>query len=410
MPEFRFKAINYDGEIVRGTREAYDLFELELRLSRGGLDLLSARELHSALLIKALRSIHLGSVSRDDLIGFSNNMRVMLSAGVPLVDAIQELKSEEKRGLFKTILETLVQDVQAGESLNVAMAKWPKCFPSLYSSVIEIGENTGKLDAIFGELVTHYKRLEDLKKNARKALIYPAFVFGTLILVAVLFLGKVFPVIEKMFAEFELTKLPAITEFFLAMSNFIQTKWIFLIAGVIIFIIVIVVTRSMKVTRYYYDVLELNLPFLKSFFQQLRMAFFTRYLATLQHAGVDIIRSLELATRSINNLALQKVMNKCRLDVLGGEQLSSSLRSNSKIIPNMVIRMIRIGEVSGNLPDQLEFVAGYYDEALERRIAIFLALMEPILIVVLACIGLALIMAILMPMYDFLGQIFATSY
>ena len=140
------------------------------------------------------------------------------------------------------------------------------------------------------------------------------------------------------------------------------------------------------------------------------MAFFTRYLATLQHAGVDIIRSLELATRSINNLALQKIMDKCRQDVLGGEQLSEALRNNSKIIPNMVIRMIRIGEVSGSLPDQLEFVAGYYDEALERRIAIFLALMEPILIVILACIGLALIMAILMPMYDFLGQIFAVSY
>ncbi len=410
MPEYRFKAVNFEGETVRGTREAFDLFELELRLNRSGLDLLSASELRSALVIKALQSINFGSVTRDDLIGFSNNMRVMLGAGVPLVEAVQELKNEEGRGLFKRVLESLIQDVQAGESLHAAMAKWPKCFPSLYSSVIEIGENTGQLDTIFGELVTHYKRIEDLKKNARKALIYPSFVFGTLIVVAVLFLGKVFPVIEKMFAEFELTKLPTITEFFLSLSNFVQTKWVFLVAGVIIFVTFVVVTRSIKITRYYYDVLELNLPLIKTFFQQLRMAFFTRYLATLQHAGVDIIRSLELATRSINNLALQKIMEKCRDDVLGGEQLSESLRNNSKIIPNMVIRMIRIGEVSGSLPDQLEFVAGYYDEALERRIAIFLALMEPILIVILACIGLALIMAILMPMYDFLGQIFAVSY
>ena len=163
-------------------------------------------------------------------------------------------------------------------------------------------------------------------------------------------------------------------------------------------------------TRYYWDVLELNLPFVKTFFRQLRMAFFSRYLATLQNAGVDILRSLELANGSINNLALQKVMDNCRKDVIGGEQLSESLRKNGKIIPNMVIRMIRIGEMSGNLPEQLDFVAGYFDEALERRITIFLALMEPILIVFLACIGLALIMAILMPMYDFIGQMFTTQY
>ena len=410
MPEFKFKAVNSEGEVRRGIRQASDIFELELRLGRNGLDLLSARESRSVSIVKFLESMSLGGVSINELIGFSNNMRVMLGAGVPLVDAMEELKKEEKRGPFKRILETMVEDVQSGDNLHIAMKKWPKCFPSLYCSVIEIGENTGSLDNIFGELVVHYKRIEDLKKNARKALIYPAFVFLTLIVVAVLFLGKVFPVIEKMFAEFELTKLPAITEFFLSMSNFIQMKWYYLVSAVILIVTFIAITRSIKVTRYYYDFLELHLPFIKTFFQQLRMAFFARYLATLQHAGVDILRSLELATRSINNLALQKTMNRCREDVLSGQQLSESLRSNSKIIPNMVIRMIHIGEMSGSLPEQLDFVAGYYDEALERRIEIFLALMEPILIVILACIGLALIMAILMPMYDFLGQIFTTNY
>lgn len=407
MPEFAFKAINTNGEVIRGTRSAYDLFELELRLRRGGLNLLTAREIRSAQIAKALQAITLGSVSRADIIEFSNNMRVLLAAGVPLVEAMQELRDEEKRGMFKRVLEALIEDVQSGDSLHGAMAKWPKCFPTLYANVVEIGENTGQLDSIFGELVTHFKRIEDLKKNARKALIYPGFVFLTLIVVAVVFLGKVFPVIEKMFAEFELTKLPAITEFFLTLSNFIQTQWMYLVAGTVTFVILIIVLRSIKVTRYYFDWLEINLPFIKTFFQQLRMAFFARYLATLQQAGVDILRSLELATRSINNLVLQKVMTNVRQEVLEGKQLSEALRENSKIIPNMVIRMINVGEMSGTLPEQLDFVAGYYDEALERRIAIFLTLMEPILIVLLAGIGLALIMAILMPMYDFLGQIFS---
>ena len=407
MPEFVFKAINDKGEVTRGTRFAYDLYELQQRLSRGNLDLLTAREIRSKQIIKALQSITLGGVSRTNVIEFSNNMRVLLSAGVPLVEAMTELKDEEKRGPLKRILGNVIEDVQSGESLHQSMAKWPKCFPPLYANVIEIGENTGQLDAVFGELVTHFSRIEDLKKNARKALIYPSFVLLTLIAVAVVFLGKVFPVIEKMFEEFELTKLPAITELFLDLSNIIQSHWPYLILGTAAFIILIVILRSIKTTRYYFDWLEINLPFIKTFFRQLRMAFFSRYLATLQKAGVDILRSLELATQSINNLVLQKIMMNCRQDVLGGKQLSESLRMESKIIPNMVIRMISIGEMSGTLPEQLEFVAGFYDEALERRIAIFLALLEPILIIVLAGIGLALIMAILMPMYEFIGQIFS---
>jgi len=406
MPEYVFKAINDKGEITRGTRFAYDLFELQQRLSRGNLDLLTAREIRSTQIFKALQSLTLGGVSRGSVIEFSNNMRVLLAAGVPLVEAMTELKDEEKGGPLKRILGSVVEDVQSGETLHGAMAKWPKCFPPLYANVIEIGENTGQLDTVFGELVIHFSRIEDLKKNARKALIYPSFVFLTLVVVAVIFLGKVFPVIEKMFEEFELTKLPAITEFFLSLSNIIQSKSLYLVAGAVTLVILIVVLRSFKATRYYFDWLEINLPFIKTFFRQLRMAFFARYLATLQKAGVDILRSLELATQSINNLVLQKIMTNCRQDVLEGRQLSESLRMESKIIPNMVIRMISIGEVSGTLPEQLEFVASYYDEALERRIGIFLALLEPILIVLLAGMGLALIMAILMPMYEFMGQLF----
>ncbi len=408
MPDFVFKAVNSEGEVTRGTRFAHDLFELQQRLTGSNLDLISAREIRSTQIFKALQALTLGGVSRPVLIEFSNNMRVLLSAGVPLVEAMSELKDEERGGPLKRVLATVIESVQSGESLHGAMGKWPKCFPPLYVNVIEIGENTGQLDQVFGELVIHFSRIEELKRNARKALIYPSFVFLTLIAVSVVFLGKVFPVIEKMFEEFELTKLPAITELFLDLSNIIQFQGWYLVAGISIIIILIVILRSIRTTRYYFDWLEINLPFLKTFFRQLRMAFFARYLATLQKAGVDILRSLELATQSINNLVLQKIMINCRQDVQEGQQLSEALKMKKKIIPNMVIRMISIGELSGTLPEQLEFVASYYDEALERRIGVFLALMEPILIVVLAGIGLALIMAILMPMYEFLGSIFST--
>ncbi len=407
MPNFVFKAVDKEGEVTRGTRAANNIFDLQQRLQGSNLDLLTAKEIRSSNMIKALQAITLGGVKKSALIEFSNNMQVLLSAGVTLVEAMTELRDEERAGPLKRILSNVIEDVQSGESLHSAMSKWPKCFPPLYANVIEIGENTGQLDTVFGELVTHYARIEELKKNVRKAMIYPTFVLATLVLVAVIFLGKVFPVIEQMFEEFNLTKLPTITELFLELSNVIQAHGLYIIAGVAFFIIVIVILRSIKTTRYYFDWLDINTPFFRTFFRQMHMAFFARYLATLQKAGVDILRSLELATQSINNLVLQKIMINCSQDVQEGQHLSESLKTRNKIIPNMVIRMINIGELSGTLPEQLEFVAAYYDEALERRIAIFLALMEPILIVLLAGIGLALIMAILMPMYEFMGAIFS---
>ena len=407
MPEYSFKATDMHGRISHGIRTARDIDDLEFRLQQGGLELLSGKEVQQGRLFTFLRSLRVGRVKRSELIEFSNNMKVMLAAGVPLVDAMMELRSDQSNRYFDKVLESLIEGVQSGESLHRAMAKWRRVFPSLYTNIIEIGENTGKLDSVFGELVTHYKRIEDLKKNARKAMIYPTFVLFTLVLVAIVFLGKVFPIIFRMFEEFEIKKLPAITEFFLDLSHLIQTGWYYIIGCIILFLVLIFILRRIRFSRYYFDWLEINTPFFKAFFQELRMAFFARYLATLQKSGVDILKSLELAAGSINNMVLQKIMDRCREDVLAGKHLSESLRSNSRLVPNMVIRMIAVGEAAGTLPEQLEFVASYYDERLERRIAIFLALLEPILIVLLAGIGLALVMAILMPMYEFLGQLFS---
>ena len=407
MPEYTFKATDAHGRISHGIRTARDVEDLEFRLQQGGLELLKARQVQQGKLFRLIRSLRIGRVKRPELIEFSNNMKVMLTAGVPLVDAMMELRGDMGNRYFDKVLEALIEDVQAGESLHKAMSKWRRTFPVLYTNVVEIGENTGRLDNVFGELVIHYKRLEDLKKNARKAMIYPSFVLCTLVLVAIVFLGKVFPVIFKMFQEFDIKKLPAITEFFLKLAHLIQNGWYYIIGSGVMIIMLVVILRRIRFSRYYFDWLEINMPFFRSFFQQLRMAFFARYLATLQKAGVDILKSLELAAGSINNMVLQKVMDRCREDVLAGKHLSESLRGNTRLVPNMVIRMIAVGETAGTLPEQLEFVANYYDEGLERRISIFLALLEPILIVLLAAVGLALVMAILMPMYEFMGQLFS---
>lgn len=405
MPQFAYKAADSSGKIVSGQRMANNQQELAVRLRRSGLELLKARPVSSSAFLDSLQSIQLGSVNRIELIEFSNSMGVMLKAGVPLVEALVELREDQANKYFKNILDDIVEQIEGGDPLNKAIKKHSRAFPEIYANIVEIGENTGRLDSVFFDLARHFKRIDELTKNARKAMIYPITVLLILIAVSVFFLVKVFPTMFNLLTAFKVTELPLMTTIFLKLSTFLQTQLLWVFVGFVIFCVVIYLLRRIETTRYFFDWLEIRLPYVKGFFIQLRMATFARYLSMLQGAGVDIIRSMDLATQAINNLVLERILKHARQRIMEGNTLSSTLRGGS-LIPNMVVRMIAVGESAGTLPDQLEFVANYYDEGLERRIAVALAVMEPLMILVLAAMALSLIVALFQPMYGIFTDVF----
>lgn len=405
MPQYHYKAIDNKGKIVRGKRVANSQQELAERLRFSGLELLKSRLVSSESIIDALQNFQLGSVSRIELIEFSNNMAVMLKAGVPLVDGLLELREDQGNRYFKNVLDSIVEQVEGGDRLNRALKKHPRVFPEIYANIVEIGENTGRLDSVFFDLARHYKRIDDLTKNVQKAMIYPITVLLILIAVSVFFLVKLFPTMFTMLTAFNVEDLPAMTTGFMWLSSFFQNNLLWILIGIFLFFTLIYVLRKIKTTRYFFDWLELRVPFVRGFYLQLRMATFARYLAMLQSAGIDIIRSMDLATQSVNNLILEGLLKHSRKRILEGNTLSATLRGGA-IIPNMVVRMIGVGEAAGTLPEQLEFVANYYDEGLERKIVMALAIMEPLLILVLAVMVLSLIAAMFQPMYGIFTDIF----
>ena len=398
MPQFVFKAADPYGKVINGQRAANSKLELADRLSQTGLVLLKAKPVSTSSFLKSFQGIQFGSVKKEEVIEFSNSMGVMLKAGVPLVESLCELREDQGNKYFKNIMDDMIEQVQGGTALNKAFKKHPSAFPELYANIIEIGESTGQLDTVFFNLGRHFKRIDDLNKNVRKAMIYPITVLLVLIAVSVLFLVKVFPALFDMLKEFGDGKLPPLTNFFLQLSTFMQMHWLWVLVGLIGFCMLISFLRRIKTTRYYFDLFEIRLPFIKGFFIQLRMATFARYLSMLQGAGVDILRSMDLATQSVNNLVIERILKHARQGIEEGKSLSQTLRGGS-LIPNMVVRMIGIGESSGTLPEQLEFVANYYDEGLERRIALALTVIEPLLILVLATMALSLVAALFQPMY-----------
>jgi type II secretory pathway component PulF len=403
MPNFLYKATDASGMIVTGSRTAASETELAAHLHQAGLHLLEYKRTRFRALRTFLETISLGGVSRRDLIDFSNNMGVMLRAGVPLVQSLFELQEDMGNLYFKKVIKSLVDNITAGDSLNEAMAKAPKTFPEIYVNVIAIGEETGLLDNAFFDLARHFKRLDDLILQTRKAFIYPSFVLLALFLAAWVYLSMVFPLLFSLLEQFEVT-LPLITIVIQAFSNFVQVWWPLIFLVLIILALLFVLSRRINTIRLWFDWCELNLPGIKKVFTQLRMAFFMRYMAMLLGAGIHTLRAMELGIKSVNNLVLRGTLEDCLMQVTAGSMLSEAFRSK-KIIPNMVTRMIGVGEEAGNMSSQMEYIADHYEEDLTRRISWALAIMEPLLIFLLAGLALALIMGILLPIYDLVTEL-----
>jgi type II secretory pathway component PulF len=403
MPDFFYKATDASGTIIKGVRFAESEDELALYLQRTGFQLVDSRETRLKKLHSFWELLQYGTVGRRDLIDFSNNMGSMLRAGVSLAHCLSELYKDMTNRYFKKVIKQLLQDITSGDSLHAAMARAPNVFSELYVNVISIGESTGKLDEVFFDLARHLKRIDDLVMQTRKALIYPFFVLVTIGLLVYVYLTYVFPMLFTLLAEFD-TKLPRITIIIQSVSEFMQARWVIVFGLCMLVFVLYVIGRRNRSVRYCFDWFELNVPLMKRFFIGMRMAFFMRYMSMLLGAGIDLLRGMELSIKSINNLYLQKILNECHEEVSAGAMISHSFRAR-KIIPNMVTRMISVGEEAGTVSEQMEYVADQYEEDLSRRINWLFEVMGPMTVFILAGLALFLIMGVMLPIYDLVTEL-----
>ncbi len=404
MPDYSFKAVDQMGKIKTGVRFAASVSELRASLKQTGFSLLKARQGKGlSELMDSLSTLQFGGITRPQLIELSNNMGVMLKAGVPLVTAIDELREDAGTGYIKALLGSVLENISAGDTLYQAMARRRSDFSPLYLNLVKIGEETGHLNEIFFNISRHYKRIDDLVRNVRKAMLYPLFVFIALIIATFVFLIYVFPPLFTLLDDFEV-ELPMITKIVMAVASTLQEQWMYIITGVVGFFITFFLLRSYKKTKFLLDWIEIRFPFLSRVLIQIHMTFFLRYLALMLSSGIDILRGLDYSSQSVMNLDVRKQLAGCRYRIMEGEMFSQSLRHLS-IIPNTVIRMISVGESSGNLPEQMEYLADLYNENLERLMATVIAMIEPILILTMAGLALALIMGVLLPIYNMVSTL-----
>lgn len=396
---FKYKARDINGKLVEGILDAENESNLADKLSELDFVLIGSRAVKST----EMRSFYFGKVKRREIILFTNHLATSVEAGVSVVQAISDYAKETESVRIKKIVEDVDRQVMAGVNLSEAMSKHPKAFSELYVSIVATGEATGKLELVLRDLVTFLEWQEELAGQIRQASIYPSFLIslmiGVIIIMMTVMLPKFIPILESFDVE-----LPTPTKILIGVSEFFTKKWIYLILGILLFVIIYKITYMKQRGRYFWDSVKLKLPLLGKLHHKIVLSKFAHYFSMLYCSGIGIIESFNIIQRLVGNEVLREAIARCRDSVEQGGSIFESLKKENTF-PPLVMRMIQVGESTGQLDTSLQKVAQYYDKEVPASIRKMFAVFEPTLIIIMGGIVLIMALAVFMPIYKLTSTI-----
>ena len=349
----------------------------------------------------ASRKINLSFLNRvkgKDIVVFSRQFSVLISANVAMVQALKILVEQTDNVTLKMIVSEVADEVDAGSPLSEALGKRPKIFSNFYVSVIRSGETSGKLDEVLNYLADEMEKDYDMTSKIKGAMIYPIFVSCALVAVGVVMMVFVVPKLTAVLTESG-TELPLATKILIGISDFMVNYW---------WLLIIIVVGLFFAVRFYVgrprgkrqiDLLKLKLPIFGHLFQLIYLVRFTRSMNTLIVGGVTISNSLKVAAEVVDNKIYQELIEKTIKEVEDGNSISSVF-IESKTIPKMVSQMLNIGEKTGKMDIILERITDFYGREIATMVANLMSLMEPIIMVVMGVAVGIMVAAIILPMYN----------
>ncbi len=398
MPAFKYRAVDQSGKRVGGVLYAESERALQETLRDMRLYLVDARETKPSREVQLWRKI-----KRKDLLTFTVHLQTIVSAGIPIIQGLGDLIDQTGNQNFKKVLEDVRGSIQTGTSLSEALEKHPRAFSDLYVSVIRAGETSGNLDSILKDLISFLEWQEEIVSSIRQATIYPIIVLTAVTGLVILLMTFVFPRFTVIFEKANVP-LPLPTRIVMGVSHLLVYDWPYLIAAVILFFILFRMFVKTSTGRHVVDNLKLKVPVFGKLILKINLSRFSHYLGTLIRAGIDITQSLRIVEKVIGNVILSDIIRIVRARVQAGEFMSDTLREYPQF-PPLVVRMISIGESSGNLEETLDKVSTYYDREVPVTIKKVFAIFEPLVIVFLASIVLLMALSMFLPLYQMMGVI-----
>ncbi len=403
MPTFEYAARSTDGSVINGTADAADQGTLVRMLREKGLTPTAVRVGTGAAARQKKRRGKGGRVRLDDMVVFSQQMAVMIRAGLPLIEVLDILGEQTERRSLSNVVKEVERDVEAGSSLTEAMAKHPNVFNQFFLSMVRAGEASGMLDSILDQVATYMERMASLQRKIKSAIMYPAVVTLVAVGITIFLLVRVVPVFEDIFDGLG-GDLPLPTMVTLEVSKVLQQQW-WLILLVLVGIMVFFYNwRKTKSGRFTTDRFLLTMPIFGPLILKSSVAKFCRTLGTLIRSGVNILYALEITAKTANNAVIEAAVMKTRASIQAGESLTKPL-AESEIFPPMVTRMIDVGEKTGALEGMLVKIADFYEDQVNAMVAGLTSLIEPLLIVFLGVVVGFIVISMFMPMFKMIELI-----
>jgi len=399
MPLFKYKAIDASGKFISGSLDAGNSNDLELRLEKMEMDLVTFKQKeHGADLFGR------NKISRRDLINFSFYLEQLTRAGVPLLEGLADLRDGEENPTFRDIVTGVIEAIEGGNSFSQALELYPKIFDNVFVSLIRVGERSGRMSEVLVDITETLKWQDELLAKAKKIMTYPA-VIGTLVMSVIIFM-MIFIVPDIMDAIVSLGgEIPLETRLLIAVSDFLIDFWYVVIAApFVIYFVLNYFYRTSSKARFRLDGIMLRIWVLGPVNEKIKISRFARYFALMFASGITVLDAISLSKSVVSNAVLEDGIDRAWQQISEGSSISEAFK-NIGIFPPLVVRMLRVGESSGQMDRSLNNVSYFFDRDINDSIE----KMEPVLQTsMMASIGLIvmwLALSVLGPIYDTIATI-----
>ncbi len=395
MDRYKYRAINESGRPIRGVLSAGSEVDLYQQLQTVGLELIDCSQLGKG----RVSSGRFEKVKIRDLIQFFVHMEQLQSAGVPLLESLADIRDSTENNRFRDIMTDITRDVTEGSSLSESMERHPKIFHNLYISLIRAGEDTGDLTSSYRQLITYLAWVDAMQSKIKKATRYPMIVMAVVLLVIVVMMGHVVPQIVGFIKNLD-QELPFYTIALIATSEFFKAYWWAIIGAPILFLVFIKMMSKLSDNfAYRVDSIRLVIPIMGPIIRKITIARYARTFGALFASGIDVLSALKAARLTVTNLALLDALEAVEKYVQAGMPLSEAFNASGEF-PSMVIRMLKVGEETGNLNPVLEHVAEFYTKDVDEAIDGLITMIEPALTGLLGGMILWIAVSVFGPIYS----------
>jgi type IV pilus assembly protein PilC len=421
MPQFSYKARKRSGELVEGVLEVSDRSAALSQIQRSGLFPLAVADMKAgvpaaakngakgvdvmALLPQSLRE-QLSQKRKpklQELATFTTQLANLLNSGMPLTVALTSMAHLQTKGIPAEVSRELKQEVTEGRSLSDAMTRQPRVFSDLYINMVRAGEQSGSLVEVLRRMATHFQRFAEVQATFKSAMIYPAMVICVGILLVVFFMTVMMPKFIEIFSGFNI-ELPLPTRMLIALSAMFTSYWWLMGLSVIVLVILFKRFQSSAAGGRKLDEWRMKLPVLGNVVQVNLFGQFARTLGTLLQNGVPVLTALKITEQVMSNRLIKEAIAKTREAVTDGKTLAQPL-AQSKLFPQLMVDLVRIGEETGDVPGALNNLADTYENELQIALRVMSDLIGPVLIIVMAVVVGFLLLSIFLPLFKLISSI-----